>query len=210
MILEPGEDELPREEAEKVFSKQREWGELKKTKATLKQCADATRSWLWSNGSNPEPSDKDVEVAWWPLKRPVTKDPVLLETRRVLLRSLAYDYGMTRFLTGLVECGALPKIHPERLDEVLLASSYFGLHQVIAFSQLKMLMPNEYEVLREQKKVNLAETARLFGIEGENRGTHFRLKKLMRFANLGLLSVVPGTGQELEIEIGPTLSLIHI
>ncbi|MGX5805553.1 hypothetical protein ACWGS9_30665 [Bradyrhizobium sp. Arg314] len=154
---------------------------------------------------------------WWPTRRPETDDPVLLETRRVFLRSRAYDNGTEIFLRELAQQGSIEptavadvragngnQAKSPWLREVLLPQSYFGLNQMLAFSQIQELMPEEYRGLRNERETHLGEIAKLFGIEGVNRQLQFRLGKLVRFASVGFLTALPARrGYEMLIELGP-------
>jgi hypothetical protein len=200
-------------DADQYLREQQKWCVAEKTITSINESATVTLEILKTN----EVSHPDERNApWWPAGRPKTSDDELLETRRILLRSRAYDTGVTIFLRELVrreaieeETVGLPDMSEDQrefgwLDQVLLAESFFGFNQMLAFARTKELFPDEYAAARNEKQTRLGEIAKLFGLSGTNRIPQFKTKKLMRFASVGFLTAASTDYLgEMTLELGP-------
>ncbi|TPK52897.1 MULTISPECIES: hypothetical protein [unclassified Mesorhizobium] len=205
-----------RAEAEDYLCEQQHWCAHERTLEAIESSADRALRQLQCN-TRPDSDEPDKNVQLWPTHISETDDPALLETRRVLLRSRVYDYGTEIFLRNLARLGSIEsttvdllgagnskRVESPWIHEVLLAQSYFGFNQMLAFSRMQEVMPQQYRELRNEKTTHLGEIAKLFGIEGTNRHLQFRLSKLVRFASVGFLTATPAQkGHDTMIELGP-------
>jgi hypothetical protein len=201
------------EEADLYSTEQQGWCVEESVIKAIHESAIITLDLLKGNRIS-HPDEKGFP--WWPPARVETSDDELLETRRIFLRSRAYDTGITYFLRELVRRNIIdrqtvgqPDLSEDEndypwLEEMLLAQSFFGFNQMLAFARTKELFPNEYVAARNEQQTRLGEIAKLFGIAGPNRKTHFKKKKLMRFASVGFLTAKSSDAlSEMTIELGP-------
>jgi hypothetical protein len=189
------------EDADRYLQEQRDWCENESHIKSINESAKYTFETLKENKiSHPDQPGSP----WWPADLRNSSDTPLLETRRIFLRSRAYDTGITILLSELArrELIEVQTSQGAYLAELLLAQSYFGFNQMLALWRTKMLLPDEHRHLLKYDDNRLGEIAKLFGLEGPNRQLQFRLKKLVRFASVGFLVTSAG-GRDVIIELGP-------
>lgn len=160
--------------------------------AAIDAQAKATLCWMRANTESYDTLGNPVRRApWWPQPSSGhTECPVLLETRRRLLRDRAYEHGILHMLDGLVQRGVIDDLDLKSIDIIINATTPAVLNQMVA-----------HRYTDGPDGVSLAGLRDLFGNGKGTSPTKLRDRIVTRLCPIGILNARYADGYM--IELGP-------